>query len=283
VRVFITGITGFVGSELAQGLRSEGHEVRGSSTRGSGARASSGVVVHRLGEPIDPAWLAGVDVLVHAAWDLAPTSGSRNVAGSVSWREAAAASGSHAVFISSYSAYADFPTAYGRDKASAEAAFTGSAASVVRPALVVGRGGLFARLVARVRRGRILPLPDGGRHDVDLIDVSDLCQALCALVSQRRPGSYDLSAGRLSLRQLCGGIARALGHGPPLVVPVPMTPVARALEVLARRGIALGVGERLLGYVENGKRLRRSSLAEILTRMPTGPMASVLARAPLAG
>jgi hypothetical protein len=62
-----------------------------------------------------------------------------------------------------------------------------------------------------------------------------------------------------------------------------MTPVARALEVLARRGIALGVGERLLGYVENGKRLRRSSLAEILTRMPTGPMASVLARAPLAG
>jgi NADH dehydrogenase len=281
--VFITGITGFLGSELAERFRSEGHDVRGSSTRSAAAGASAHVVRHRLGDPVDPAWLAGVDALVHAAWDLAPTAGSRNIAGSMSWREAAAASGAHAVFISSYSAYADFPTAYGRDKAAVEAAFAGSTASVVRPALVVGRGGLFARLVARVGRGRVLPLPDGGRHPVDLIDVSDLCQALGTIVSERRSGSADLSAGRLSLRELCGGIARALGRAPPLVLPVPMTPVARALEGLACRGLTFGVGERLLGYLENGKRLRRSSLPEILNRMPTGPLASVLAHAPLAG
>jgi nucleoside-diphosphate-sugar epimerase len=280
VRVFITGVTGFVGSTLGRHFQSRGCEVLGTSTR-PGARdlAVASIVAHRLGERVDPRWLVGVDVLVHAAWDLAPTASSSNLAGSELWREAAASSGAHALFISSYSAYTDCPTRYGRDKALAEAAFAGPAATVVRPALIVGGGGLFASLVAAVLRGRILPLPDGGRPGVDLVDVSDLCDAVCTLASERRAGSHDLSAGRLSLREVCGGIARALGRPPRPVMPIPTAPARLALDLFARGGIALGVRERWLGYMENAKRSRRSSLAGLLGRSPVPPLKSVLARA----
>lgn len=281
MRAFITGITGFVGSALAHHFRRAGHDVRGSSTRSpAGASPADPVVVHRLGEPVDPAWLAGVDVLVHAAWDLAPAASDRNVAGSTAWREAAATSGALAVFISSYAAYPDFPTRYGREKHAVEAAFTGGDACVVRPALVVGRGGLFARLVRGVARSKLLPLPDGGRHPLELIEVSDLCRAVDAIASERRAGSHDLSAGALSLRELCGGIARALGRRPPLVVPVPVAPARLALDALARLGIELELRERLLGYAANARRVRRSSLSDILGRPPTRPLDSVLAHAP---
>lgn len=277
MKVFITGVTGFLGSELRAHFEAAGHQVTGSST---GRRDAGGAVVqHRLGEPVEPGWLAGVDVLVHAAWDLAPSAGGRNVSGAVAWREAAARNGAHALLISSYSAHPDFPSAYGRDKARAEAGFTGSGATIVRPSLVIGRGGLFADLVRRVRGSAILPLPDAGRHAVELVDVGDVCEAVQVLARERRPGSHDLSGGRLLLRALCGAIASAIGRPVPLIFPVPVAPVLVGLGVLARAGVELAARERLLGYLENARRSRRSTLPELLGRNALTPLASVQARA----
>lgn len=281
MRVFITGLTGFIGAELARHLQACGHEIFGSSTRESAA-AGARVIRHRLGEPIDARWLDGVDVLVHAAWDLSPRAGARNLEGTGEWREAAAKQGAHAVFISSYSAHLDFPTAYGRDKAAAEREFMGPAASIVRPALVIGNGGLFADLMLAVQRGVLLPLPDGGRPELDLIDVMDLCDATRRIAEQRRAGSANLSAGRRSLRDVCSSVARGLGRRPPLVVPVPTRPVVLMLGALAaasRGAVDLQLRERLMGYAENARRGRRSDLAEIIGRAPEDPIKSVLAHA----
>jgi len=276
VRLFITGVSGFVGGELRRHFEQNGHQVLGTTTR---AASAPGLFSHRLGEAVERGWLDGVDVLVHAAWDLAPGASARNLAGSAAWREAAAARGAHASFISSYSAYADFPTAYGRDKAAAETLFDGPGASTLRPALVVGAGGLFARLVGMVRNRRVLLLPDGGRHAVELLDVADLCEAVLLCARERRAGAHDLSAGRLPLRQVCAVIARALGRREPPIAPLPLAPVLFALEALARHPRAAELRERLLGYVENGRRERHSTLGALLGRAPILPVTSVLSRA----
>ena len=278
MRVLITGVTGFVGSALRAHLERAGHEVLGTTTHPESASPTH--FVHRLGENVERRWLDGVDVLVHAAWDLAPDAGARNLDGSAAWRDAAAASGAHALFISTYSAYGDFPTAYGRDKAAAEALFAGSGACTLRPALVVGPGGLFARMVGMVGQRPIVFLPDGGRHAVELLDIGDLCDAVSICARDRRGGAQDLSAGRLPLSHVCAAIARALGRPRLMIAPVPLGPVVFALKALPRQRRAADIRERLLGYIENGRRERRSTLAELLGRVPTPPLASVLSQAP---
>lgn len=273
MKVFITGIGGFIGSALARHLESRGHVVIGSSTR---AGAS---VRHALGGAVDPAWLADADALVHAAWDLEPSASQRNRSGSLRWREAAAAARVHALFISSYSAYADFPSSYGRDKAEVEASFTGADAAIVRPALVAGRGGLFREFVDRVSRSRLSLLPDGGRQEVELVDVDDVCAAIDVLLQRRASGEHDLSAGRLPLAEVCRAIASGLGRPALRVLPIPTRPVLGALALSARLGFGAAFRERLLGFVENSRRRRSSGLAALLGRAPITPPESARARA----
>lgn len=273
MKIFITGIGGFIGSALARRLESGGHVVVGASTRPGAS------VQHRLGDAVDPKWLADADALVHAAWDLDPSASDRNRSGSVHWRKAAAASGAHALFVSSYSAYADFPSSYGRDKAEVEASFTGAGAVIVRPALVAGCGGLFRELVDRVRRSRLSLLPDGGRHEVELVDVDDACAAIELLLLRRASGAHDLSAGRLPLADVCRSIASGLGRPALRVMPIPTGPVLGALALSARLGVGAGFRERLLGFVENSRRRRSSGLATLLGRAPTSPRDSARARA----
>lgn len=273
MKVFITGISGFVGSALARSLTGHGHVVVGSSTQPSAS------VQHRLGEAVDPSWLAGVDALVHAAWDLDPSASARNRSGSVRWREAAAASGAHALFVSSYSAYPDFPSTYGRDKAAVEASFAGAGAAVVRPALVAGDGGVFRELVRSVKGSRLSLLPDAGRHEVELVDVDDVCAAIQRLLEQRTSGPHDLSAGRLPLVDVCRAIASGLGRPELRVMPIPTGPVLGALALSARLGVGAGFRERLLGYVENSRRRRSSGLAALLGRAPLSPREAARARA----
>ncbi len=277
MRVFVTGATGFIGGELRRHLERAGHEVRGTTTRPRAAQDAA-LVVHRLGDPIDAGWLDGVDVVVHTAWDLAPSATARNLGGTTGWRDAAAKHGAHLLFVSSYSAHPDFPTAYGRDKAAAEALLP--AATVVRPALVVGSGGLFGRLVESVRRQPFTLMPDGGRHGVELIDVDDLCETLVRCVVERKARAETLSAGRLPLREVVTLIARALGRRRPTIVPVPIALASRVLGLLARHPRAADAQERLLGYLENGRRTRTSTLAEVLGRPPISPATAILTRAP---
>jgi len=273
MKIFITGIGSFIGSALARRLASGGHVVVGSSTRPGAS------VRHVLGDEVDPQWLADTDALVHAAWDLDPSASDRNRSGSVRWREAAAATHAHALFVSSYSAYSDFPSSYGRDKAEVEASFTGASAAIVRPALVAGGGGLFRELVHRVSGSRLSLLPDGGRHEVELVDVDDVCAAIELLLQRRASGEHDLSAGRLPLADVCRAIASGLGRPALRVMPIPTGPVLGALALSARLGIGAEFRERLLGFVENSSRRRSSGLAALLGRAPVSPRDSARARA----
>src|ERR1700723_1472322 len=97
MRIFITGIGGFLGSALAEHLAARGHEVRGS-------RRSE----MQLGGPFEASVFAGMEVVIHCAHDFTPGARRKNVDGTRAWFDAAAAQGARLqVLLSSYSARPD--------------------------------------------------------------------------------------------------------------------------------------------------------------------------------
>ncbi|HVX65421.1 MAG TPA: NAD(P)-dependent oxidoreductase, partial [Bryobacteraceae bacterium] len=188
MKIFITGAGGFLGSRIGERCAARGHAVASTSRTARGPQ----VRAWKLGEPFDAAWAAGSDVMIHCAYDRAESE-ARNIEGT----ETAAAAGEQAgvprqIFLSSYSARPDAAEPYGRIKYSLEKWFLERGYTVVRPGLVAGDGGLFARNVRQILRTPVLPLVNGGRDLIPLVSLEDFLAAMSALVDCGGRGAYNL-------------------------------------------------------------------------------------------
>ena len=216
MRVFVTGINGFVARRFARALRDAGHEVRGTVRaldRLPTDLAGIEAVEWRLDRPLPAAAMRGCDVAVHAAYSPDRNANETNLAGTRTALAAARSAGvGRQVFLSSFSATPDATSTYGRMKHELEQEFGGEGMSIVRPGLVAGPGGMFAKMVGSVRRLPVVPLPGGGRRPVPLIGSDDLASCLLQIVTaDRAPASINLCyAERPPLRELLRTIAHAL-------------------------------------------------------------------------
>lgn len=207
--VGVTGASGYIGRALLRHLRS--HPIRVVSL----GRSPLPGIEHRfadLTQPPAPDLLRGLQILVHLAADTSGTAvdpaAERSFAEVLARR--AAAEGCIFVFVSSQTARADAPSAYGRQKAAIEAAVLTHGAVVVRPGLVYGgnAAGLYWMLLSMVRH---LPLlPDlRPRPIIQPVHVDDLAQALMAAAHAANRGRVLCVAGPpLELRSFLAAIAR---------------------------------------------------------------------------
>jgi nucleoside-diphosphate-sugar epimerase len=224
MRVLITGVTGFLGSSLASHLSALGHEVRGTSTGAANPsrRAEGGSTFqHRLGQPVDEAMFTGVDAAVHAAHDLSPGSRRTNVAGTIALAEAARSRGvTRQIFISSYSAHPLAVSEYGETKGELQAWFLAAGLTVAQPGLVIGRGGLYARIAEVVKTRRVVPVVSPGAL-VPVIALGDFNQSLAALIESPKAGLVRLYLDeRVTMLRLMREIRRSVGSRA-VLVPVP--------------------------------------------------------------
>jgi len=174
----ITGSNGYVGGCIKNDFIARGWKIL-ELTRSpqAGARA----VKFQLGETISPDDLVGVNALVHCAYDFTPLHWDEicavNVDGSRKLFEAARAAGvEKIIFISSISAFDGCRSLYGKAKLEIEKIALDCGALVIRPGLVYGggAGGMFGKLVAQVRRSRVLPLIGDGSQIQFLVHSEDL-------------------------------------------------------------------------------------------------------------
>ncbi len=244
-RALVTGATGLVGSAVARHLLAQKHPVRVFVRDPERARALFGWRVEiAAGDLRDPESLrracagmndvyhvaGAVDIHRHADAEMWET----NVEGTRRVIEAARDAGvSRLVYTSSVSVYGDrLPIGlaedaplnpagiYGASKVEAErlvrdAAAGGLRATIIRPCIVYGPGDrYFIPEAARVMRLPALPLPDGGRHLVDVVHADDLAAAHRLVMEAGQSGeAYNVTdGGCYRAGELLRWIAEVLGR-----------------------------------------------------------------------
>ncbi len=270
MRIFVTGIGGFLGSALARFLVGRGHDLRGSRRTVPDRLPSwaTGIVPMTLGQPFDRAVFAGAEVVVHCAHDFAPGHARQNVSGTAAVYQAALENGvRRQVFLSSYSARPDSAAAYGRVKHEIESFFLERGELVIRPGLVVGYGGLFGRNMLYMLRWPLLPLLDGGNARLPVVSLRDFLEGTEALIAGGRSGAYNLFSSQLvAMRTLCGTLNRQARHRS-LIVPIPSVVAIAALEAARALGVRLPVDADNVRAVRlNQAAIHDSHLLELLGR-----------------
>jgi nucleoside-diphosphate-sugar epimerase len=214
----ITGTGGYVGGCLKNYFAARGWEILELTRRPRpGARA----VAFQLGAEISPPALAGVNALVHCAYDFQPLHPEEiravNVEGTRKLFQAARAAGvGRIVCLSSISAYDGCRSLYGKAKLEIEKIALDSGAQVIRPGLVYGSqpAGMFGRLVAQIRKASVIPLIGDGSQIQFLVHHEDLA----AFIEKFAAGKIEIALRILTaahdrpwpFKQLLLEIARGL-------------------------------------------------------------------------
>jgi nucleoside-diphosphate-sugar epimerase len=215
----ITGSNGYVGGCLKNHFTARGWEILELTRQ---PKPGTRRVAFQLGAEISPASLAGVDALVHCAYDFKPLRRDEiravNVDGSRKLFQAANAAGvGKVICISSISAYDGCRSLYGKAKLEIEKIALEQGALVIRPGLVYGSGpgGMFGKLAAQVRQSSVIPMIGDGSQIQFLVHNEDLS----AFIERCAGGEIKIVPGILTaaneqpwaFKQLLLEIARALG------------------------------------------------------------------------
>jgi len=218
MNILITGISGFLGSSLATHWRTLGHKVSGTT--------------HRLGDPPPSALLALQDTVIHCAHDFSPTADQLNREGTLAMFEAAKiACVTRQIYVSSYSARPDSPSRYGATKYAIEQDILARGGVIVRPGLVAGPGGMFAKLACDVQRRSFTPLVYPDHKTVAIIGLHDLLTAFTALLTPADRREWNLfSAPLISSRDFVEAVWRAAARSG-RIFSVPPSLASAALRV----------------------------------------------------
>jgi nucleoside-diphosphate-sugar epimerase len=270
MKIFITGINGYLGSSMARSFARHGHEVVGSKRQVSktlGTEVSS----LDLGSPFSKTVFEGADLVIHCAHDFSKDGHNRNVEGTQAWFEAAKEVGvSRQIFLSSYSARPDALSDYGQIKFKLENVFLSEGETILRPGLVIGLGGLFGRNMEKLLRSRIVPLPNSGRDLLPVISIGDFLEATERIVRGLPAGAYNLFNSQLvTLNEIVRVLNQQAGRRV-FIFPVPISIALLVLETLSRVGVSVSVDVgNLRSLRKNQKQIHRSDLQELIGREDT--------------
>jgi nucleoside-diphosphate-sugar epimerase len=278
--VLVTGAAGFLGAACCEYLADAGYRVRAlvrdpGQTTSIEAVATDGVFQGDLPDRIDTvAFAGGVRAIVHCAFTTRGTNRTQvaaaNLTGSRRLLELARGHDiDHFVFISSLAATPAAESFYGRSKRQVEQMLDPNRDLVLRPGLIMGRGGLFERMCRSLQTVPLVPQFYGGRQEMQTVWVDDVCAAIETGIRRRLRGAFGIAAPEgISIRRFYRGIAALTGTRCRFV-RLPGPPLVAALRVVERLGVSLPISsDNLLGL----KHMRLWPLADDLRVLDMTPL-----------
>lgn len=273
MKILIFGAAGFIGSHLARHAQAAGHSVAGFCRSGKVRGFEGECHSWSLGGSLDDVAIQGADGALHLAHDFDGEKGAeRTLTGTIeAVRRLQQAGVQRQVVYSSYSAGPHASSLYGRTKMALEQQLLGMpGVVVVRPGLVLGEGGIYGRIRSFVRLSPLVPLPDGGRGKVPVIEIGRLCEQTLLIAAASSPKSeYNLFENDLlSLRQIVQEAALEAGRSA-LVLPLPSSLVLLGLRLTAALRLPLPVNaDNLAGFLANQEATHQSSMMEPVGSLP---------------
>lgn len=255
--VAVTGASGFLGRALCAHLAARGVAVRAlvrdpaAFPRTAGSRAAR----CDLPDVLDESALEGTDAVVHCAYATREIDQERarrvNEDGTRALLAAARRAGvRRVVFVSTVAAYDGAPSYYARSKYALERLLDPTRDVIVRPGLIIGRGGhgLFQQLLDNMRSLRVVPLFGGGRQPLQTVHVDDVCEAIARVVERDLTGAFNVAEpSPPTLAEFLRMMAARLGIRCAFV-PLPFGPVLRVVRVIEAARLPFPLrAESLLG------------------------------------
>jgi nucleoside-diphosphate-sugar epimerase len=185
--IAITGINGYLGTELRNFLKDE-FEILGLSSH-----PKSNEVLFDIYTSAAPKVITA-DILIHLGWlasDGTETINNLNLESSRKLFENAIKSGvKKTIFISSMSSYKEAKSNYGKTKYKVEQLANQLGVLVVRPGLIISDinpGGTYLQLIKQVKNRLIVPIISGGnqlQYTIDLKQLVSFLKRICLEQSQ---------------------------------------------------------------------------------------------------
>jgi nucleoside-diphosphate-sugar epimerase len=276
--VLITGATGFLGRAACAAFTAAGFQVRALVRNPAAADLQSiargGIFRCDLPDAIDEhAMEGGARALIHCAYETRSATAEQarrtNVAGTEALVRLGRKSGiGQLVFFSSMAAHESAASVYGKTKYELEKRFDAETDTVIKPATIVGDGGVFQRTREMLRRLPVLPLFYADRR-LQTIWIGDACQALVRTVERSAGGTVVLAhPDSTPMREFYRGIAAVDGIRLK-VCPFPGDLALLGIRVLERLGMRLPItSDNLLGI----KYLHGFDPADDLARLGLHPL-----------
>ena len=193
-KIIITGAAGFIGSAVLRHFRDKGWNVIAFVQSMPGKPENEVVYVkYDLAAVPDEGAFENCDGLVHCAYlknDL-----ETNVSGTKRLLELSRKHGVRKnIFISSFSAHPDAISKYGKQKLELEKIFSTERDCVLRAGVVLGNGGgLFGQMKEHVMKGKRIPLIDGGKQPLQIVDVNDLVMVIDKVIENDVHGVFTIA------------------------------------------------------------------------------------------
>ena len=204
--IALTGASGFVGHGLAAALLAAKFRIRALVRDPEKFRAAlpdADTVAFQLAGTVSAEALRGVDTLIHCAYALPDSQLDArgcyelNIRAAKRLLEASRAQGVRRfIFISSFAAHPGAESFYGRGKREIEGFLDPARDLILQPGLVIGNGGLYARMAKMFQKARVFPLFYGGEQRVQTISLEDLGEAVVRALRLECTGLLRLAEPR---------------------------------------------------------------------------------------
>jgi nucleoside-diphosphate-sugar epimerase len=267
MRILIIGSSGFIGTNLASIALDHKIEVVTLSRKSKSSSFLERNYAWMLGQDVPKVALSKIDCAIHLAYDYDGLEGSNLTLKSIQAiaRQLEEEGISRQLFFSSYTSWEGTSSLYGRTKYAIEKAIEHiPGVIIVRPGLVIGKGGLYGRILKWAKILPVIPLPDGGRGIVPVIDIQKLCILTLDLASTDLPlkevNLFELEFK--SLRQLV--LEAAQPKRKPWILPIPNRLLSMTLFFTDLVRIRLPVNaDNLAGFISNQSATHKSSLTKV--------------------